>query len=122
MKYAVIMIPLLLLSGPAHAEWVKIDEQVTQYVDPDTISRKGDLVKMWILADFKSSAGFDWSIKQQREFDCAKDSHRHLATLTFSGHMGKGRVMGSDRDISEWYSVEPGTMQQTLWKVACGKQ
>ena len=123
MKYAVIMVPLLVLStGPVCAEWVKIDEQVTNYVDPDTISRKGDLVKMWILADIKSSAGFVWSIKQQREFDCAKDSHRHLATLTFSGPMGKGRVMGSDRDISEWYSVEPGTMPQTLWKVACGKQ
>ena len=36
MKYAVIMIPLLLLSGPAHAEWVSIGENyngITTYVE-----------------------------------------------------------------------------------------
>ena len=120
---------LVLSCGvPALAEWVAIGEEqagqvsMTYYVDPDTIRRKGELVKMWFLADSKSPEGIVGSSKQQREYDCAEDSHRHLATLSFSGHMGKGRLIARLRDISEWYSVEPGTMQQTLWKVACGKQ
>jgi hypothetical protein len=52
-----LLITLLVLSsGPAYAEWVKIDEidPYTLYVDPDTIRRKGDLVKMWQVYDFKA--------------------------------------------------------------------
>ena len=44
------MIALLVLrSGPAYAEWEQIyktDDGMTLYVDPDSIRRKEDLVKM----------------------------------------------------------------------------
>jgi hypothetical protein len=47
---------LVLTSGSAEAEWMSItktEEGTTVYADPDTIRRKGDLVKMWELYDFK---------------------------------------------------------------------
>ena len=50
-----LLITLLALSsGPAYAEWVKVNENdtFTVYVDPDTIRRKGDLVEMWTLYDY----------------------------------------------------------------------
>ena|SRR2546430_7958131 len=53
-----LLITLLVLSSaPAYAEWVAVgttDDGMTTYADPDTISRKGDLVKMWALYDFKT--------------------------------------------------------------------
>jgi hypothetical protein len=55
-------LPLLMLlivsSGPAYAEWVSIgstDDGTTAYADPDTIRRKEEIVKMWILFDFKTT-------------------------------------------------------------------
>jgi hypothetical protein len=53
-----LMILLVLSSGPAYAEWVETghhesDDSVV-YADPDTIRRKGDRVKMWELDDFKT--------------------------------------------------------------------
>ena len=53
-----LLITLLLLSSsPAYAEWVKIGDQdqlgMTVYADRETIRRKGALVKIWQLLDFK---------------------------------------------------------------------
>ena len=45
---------VVLRSGPAYAEWVVVsgDESgTTAYVDPGTIRRNGDLVKMWTRYD-----------------------------------------------------------------------
>src|SRR6185295_8535414 len=54
-----LLITLLVLSrGQACAEWVPVasnDERgVTTYVDPDTISHKGYLVKLWTLFNWKT--------------------------------------------------------------------
>jgi hypothetical protein len=56
-----LLIALLVLSsGPAYAEWVAIgttDDGMTIYFDPDTIRRKGYLVKMWSLMDYEATRG-----------------------------------------------------------------
>jgi hypothetical protein len=54
-----LLITLLVLSrGQGCAEWVPVasnDERgVTTYVDPDTISHKGYLVKLWTLFNWKT--------------------------------------------------------------------
>ena len=52
---------LVLNIGPAYAEWVAIGSSeslggYTVYVDPDTIRRNGDLVKVWALTDYTTIA------------------------------------------------------------------
>ena len=52
-----LLVTLLVLgSGSAYAEWVKISSNDTAiyYADPEAIRRKGTLVKMWVLVDFKT--------------------------------------------------------------------
>ncbi len=124
------LITLLLLSGgPAYAEWmwVSANNQVglTIYVDPDTISRNGDLVELWQLYDYKAvqTVGGDsfLSSKAHRQFDCVKQRTRLLAFTHFTGNMGSGNRIVSDRDESEWRPVTPGSVGQSMWKVACGK-
>jgi hypothetical protein len=96
----------VLSSVPAYAEWVKVISPVsrnyTAYIDPDTIRRKGSLVKRWELYDFKTiqtgERGSFFSFKQQMEYDCAEEQSRQLAIYAYSGQMG------SD------------------WKLACSKQ
>ena len=120
---------LVLCCAPAYAGWVEIgisNNGTTVYVDPDTIRRKGDLVKMWILYDFNATQTVlkksYLSSRSQDEYDCTEDRHRALATTSFSGNMGSGKVRSSYSIKGKWEPVPPGTITQTLWKVACDKQ
>ena len=121
---------LVLSSGPVFAEWVLTsgdDESgLTVYIDPDSIRRKGNLVKMWQLYDYKTVqtvAGDSLlSIKRYNEFDCTEERTRMLAYTWFSGNMASGKVVYSTPDEQQWEPVIPRTINRTLWKVACGKK
>ena len=120
-----LLIALLALSSePGYAEWVFVsgdDEAgMTVYVDPATIRRNGDLVKMWHLSDRKTMEGYG-SITSQREYDCAAARHRLLGASIFSGHMGRGQVLEDNLEASQWIPVAPDS-GQALWKIACGKK
>ena len=121
---------LLLSSGPVYAEWVLTsgndDAGLTVYVDPDTIRRKGNLVKMWQLYDYKTVqtvAGDSLlSIKRYNEYDCTEERTRMLAYTWFSGNMGSGKVVYSTPDEQQWEPVIPPSINRTLWNVACSKK
>ena len=120
---------LLLCTGPVCAEWVAIgstDDGTTAYADPDTIRRKEEIVKMWILFDFKTTqtvAGhLMLSIKGEEEYDCDGIRRRVLTFSEFSGNMGGGQEVNSTSGEGTWVPVVPGGVVQTLWTFACGKK
>ena len=125
-----LLITLLVLSsGPVYAAWelVSGDDEagLTVYVDRDTIRRKGNLVKMWQLYDYKTVqavAGDSLlSIQRHNEYDCTEERTRMLAYRWFSSNMGKGRVVYKTAEEQPWAPVVPRSIDQTLWKVACSK-
>ena len=132
MKARLLLIALLSLSsGPAYGEWVLFSETqtgLTVYVDPDTIRREGDLVKMWQLLDYKTIqtvAGDSFlSSKTQSEYDCAGERLRLLEFMNFSGNMGSGRqdVVSIVPDEKTWISIIAESPGKRLWKVACAKK
>jgi hypothetical protein len=120
---------LVMCSTPAFAEWVKhgtAESGTTVYADPDTIRRKGDLVKMEVLFDFKTiqtKAGASYlSAKAQMEYDCAEQRFEGLAVMYFSGNIGSGNLLVRSSGIGKWLPVSRGSLDQTLWEVACNKQ
>jgi hypothetical protein len=121
---------LVLNSGPAYAEWVSIDANNqrgrTIYTDPDTIRLKGDVVTMWSLHDYKTvqtmGSSSYLSYKVQTEYDCAEEQIRKLASTFFSGNMGSGDVVYSVSKEGKWQRVEPGSLGQSEWEVACDKE
>jgi len=124
---------LVLSSEPTCAEWIDIastegDAGYTLYVDPDTIRRKENQAKMWVLFDYKlvQRAGAPpilyLSERTQEQFDCAEERLRRLAYTWFSLNMAKGDMVANDVDGSKWQPVAPGTIGLLMWKVACGKQ
>jgi hypothetical protein len=125
-----LLITLLVLSGgPAYGEWVAIgstDDGMTAYADPDTIRRKEETVKMWILFDFKTTqtvAGhLMLSIKGQEEYDCDGKRRRVLTFSEFSGNMGGGQEVNSTSGEGTWVPVVPEGVVQTLWSFACSKK
>jgi hypothetical protein len=126
-----LLITLLVLSsGPAYAEWVEIDSSdsnggYTAHVDPDTIRRKGDLVKMWYLFDYKTQQtmrnGSYLSERAQGQFDCAEERFRLLALMYSSGNMGIGNTIYTDLNEGKWAPVAPKSIGEVMWKAACRK-
>jgi surface-adhesin protein E len=124
-----LMITLLVLSsGPVYAAWMLTsgnDEAgLKVYIDPDSIRRNGDLAKMWQLLDYKTVqtvAGDSLlSMKRFSEYDCATKRTRMLGYTWFSGNMGGGKVVFSAPEVQQWEPVVPRSINQTLWKAACG--
>ena len=124
---------LVLSSGSVYAEWVAVEKDYllpglqTVYVDPETIRREGSLVTMWQLTDFKTMQGgrsptrFS-STKTQKQFDCAEARTRLLRVTDFWGIMGTGEPAEAYIEKGNWVRVEPESMNQALWEVACGKE
>jgi surface-adhesin protein E len=125
-----LLITLLMLSGgPAFADWMSLGESdsgTTVYADPTTMRREGDLVKMEVLFDFKTvrtKEGVSYlSAKAHMEYDCAVQRYEGLAVMYFSGNMGNGNVLDRSSGKGKWLRISPGSLDQSLWKLACGKK
>ena len=130
MKQLIVTMLLVLSYAPAYAEWVEVSANkmagVVAYADPDTIRRKGDLVKMSSLFDLKprqtGMAKSYLSIKSQQAYDCAQDRSRALAYTKFAGNMGHGAEVYSVSVEQKWKPITPMSVGQELWKVACGER
>lgn len=129
MKLLLLLTFLALSSGPACAEWMSFGESgsgTTVYADPTTKSRDGDLVKMWVLFDFKTAqakADVSYlSAKAHMEYDCAKPRYEGLTVIYVSGNMGNGNILDRSSAKSMWIRISPGTLDHDLWKLACGKR
>jgi hypothetical protein len=130
MKRLIVITLLVLSSSPAYAEWIKVSDSdeagMTVYVDPATIRRNRNLVKMWQFYDYKTVqtvAGIGFlTVKEQWEFDCAEERRRVLALTEFSGNMGSGTVVYTNSEVGKWQPVAPSSIGQLLWKFACGKK
>jgi len=102
------------------------DLSVTVYANPDTIRRKEDTVKMWLLHDYKTvQTAIDvsyLSAKVKIEFDCSEERQRILTFTEYSGNMGRGKPVYTDPVEDEWEPITPDAISQTLWKIACKKK
>ena len=121
---------LVLSSGPAFAEWIKVVDNdqtgITVYADPMTVRRNGNLVKGWLLYDFKTIQTKTYaaflSFTALSEIDCTEERARQLALTNFSRNMGTGEVVYTGAAEGKWYPVPPESVDRTLWKLACGKK
>jgi hypothetical protein len=129
------LITLLFLStAPVNAEWVAVEKDYllsglqTLYVDPDSIRKEGTLVTMRQLIDFKWMQGSArgptrfLSTETHKQFDCAEKRLRLLAFTEFSHRLATGIRADGYVDTGRWIPVEPESMNQALWEVACGKE
>ncbi len=96
------------------------------YVDPATVLRQGNLVKVLVLYDFKfvqAIKGKSYlSATWQQQFDCAEHRSRQLAYKYLSDSMGNGKVMFAGGDESnKWSPVVPKSAAAILWNIVCAK-
>ena len=129
MRKYLLMLLLAAASSNAMAEWVRfgtvLDGNITYYADPTTISKDGEMAKMWVLQDYLTAQSnrHYLSARSQSEYDCKNKNVRPISISFHSGNMGRGEVIDTvaARDDA-WIPVPPDTMFDTLWKLACSKQ
>ena len=120
---------LVLNSSVAYAEWVKVSDRdeagKTVYVDPATIRRNSNLVKIWQFFDYKTVQTVGGtrflSNKEEWEFDCVEGRSRSLGLKEYSGNMGSGTVVYTNSQVGKWLPVVPGSIGHIVWNVACQK-
>lgn len=129
MRRAVLMMILAVMSSSAMAKWVEAGSKldvVSTYIDPATIRKEGNMVKVWTLTDRKAPRTIGGvthlSMKQHEEYDCKEKQSRSHGASFHSRNMGKGKVVYSDSVTSEWEPVYLGSAGEILWKIACEKQ
>jgi hypothetical protein len=125
---------------PPGETWVAVDSAYqsparnTVYYDPTTIRRDGALSTLWQLTDYRwmqGNAPFGqfmmgphrfFSTKSHKEFDCVNKHVRLLASSEHSQHMGTGVQNAVAVAQGSGLPIEPGSINEALWNVACGKK
>ncbi len=122
-----VLILLALVSTDAMAEWSKVGKiaEASVYIDRATIHRRGSVVRMWDMFDFGAAQQADgttyFSFKSLTEYDCTQETTRPLRIIAFTRHMGTGAVASSLNATSPWARVPPASMEELLWRRACGR-
>ena len=124
----IFMMLFAAVSINAMADWVKIGESneiSSNYADPATIRKDGNMVQMWDMTDFKTAQTFNgvvfMSLKSQSQYDCKEEQIRELSENGYSGSLGAGKsVLGFG--IREWHPVKHHSTSEALLELACGRK
>lgn len=120
---------LALVSTSAMAEWTLVDwnDELSAFINNETIRKDGDKVKVWTLLNYNSIQGegkYKYkSQKTQHQYDCKKEQFRIIASITYSEKMGEGNnssIFNSSND--EWNPIPPDSIVENSYKIACGKK
>jgi Surface-adhesin protein E len=129
MRKPIATMLLAAVSSSAMAEWVQVSgtESNTVYADPATIHMAGNTVKMWSLYDFKAAQAIGelqsyLSSKQQYEYDCKEKRLRTFSYSFHAGNMATGEVTLSATKTGDWERIAPASVDNDLWKIACGQR
>ena len=125
------LIALALVLGSAHAsaEWTAIhrfEDDTRIYVDRRTARRDGHLAQVrhlvrWGEPQVDPGMPPYLSTVVVTAYDCVTKREKYLGSTSFSGAMGDGATVVSDEDEAPgWASISDGSMEEKLWKIACG--
>lgn len=130
MKKLLLTLTLTLFGTNALAEWTKVGESEDKggyvvYADLTSLHKANDRAKMWTLIDYtkeQEEAGAEFLSKEvRRKYDCKSRHTRILAFKLYRWNMGQGELVRSYNQPQDWVRVQPESMDETEWKVACSE-
>jgi hypothetical protein len=125
MKKLLLIIIFIFSISPLHAEWKPIIqlENLSQYIETNSIKPKGKIVSYWMLEDHTSLQDGSWlSMKYKSENNCETEEFRHISLNYYSENMGNGKAVSNINNISPWSHVVPGTTGEYIHKFVCKKR
>ena len=127
----ILMLMLLMVSMNVSAEWTNVggnvDDTRTVYVDFETLRKKDNNTKIWVLMDFKTVNQIKnvkfLTMINRFEYNCNEETVRQLDFYLYSGNMGSGEIVFSQTNIkNEPQSMLPNSMNENVFKITCGKK
>ena len=103
---------LILAATSAWADWVKVAENVdtTFYIDPATIAKSGNIRQAAELRDYaKEERDGARSRRSMVDIDCTAEKLRMLGITDYAEPMGRGKVLASREQASDWGYAGPVT-------------
>ena len=111
------------------ADWAKVGETdgYVYYADHASIRKADETVTMSDLFDYKtarSEGGGAPALSKmtERGYDCQNQKSQAIKTTWYSGQMGTGAVVRSNKDSDQLLPVMVGSATAALIKIACGNQ
>lgn len=124
--FATLMLTCLI----SRAEWevTSVAAEQVIYHDKQTKKSRGNIVRMWTLADFPEVRSEDFgdflSMTTLDAFDCSEKTHALVRAMFYAEKLGTGSVVHSvqvkEKDI-EWLEISPATVAEDEWAIACSK-
>ena len=120
---------LAIASSGALAEWTELarfEDGTRIYVDRSTLRRQGDMAQVQHLVRWGEPQADPGqppylSTVVLMTYDCAAKRERYLGSTSHAGAMGNGITVIADRDEAQsWDSISDNSMEEQLWKAACG--
>ena len=127
-RFAVALV-LAVLGSNAQAEWVEIEkfeDGMRVFVDKATARRSGDMAQVlhlvrWGEPQVEPGSPNYLSTIVRTMYDCIGKREKYMASTSYTGTMGNGTKVISDEDeVENWYSISESSLEDKLWKVACG--
>jgi hypothetical protein len=128
-KHLILTLLLIFAAAPARADWVKVgqtektvlyvmSEKTVFYIDPATITKDGNLRKVWEIHDLseKGPRG-ERSILIQVEYDCAEKLMRPLHASAKSRPMGQGEILKVEQPAEDWITLRPDKEGEVFLKI-----
>jgi hypothetical protein len=121
-------------SRPMPTDWIMVKDTTptgdgfVTYAAPNTIRKTGTTVTMLSMIDFMVIPGaalgrphVSWI--DEWEYDCEYKRLRPLEFREYSGKMGtRKNVYSVTSSGFLGIAMKPGSVSETLWKMACGKE
>lgn len=125
--FGLLITGFLVVSESSHAEWIKVTSDptigMTTYVDPSSIYKEIELVKVSTLDDFISSHGMAGQQYLSRRADLylnCKDAKERLIDLTlYTERMGKGKAVLSANGPVTWSPVSARNVGSAMLNYVC---
>jgi len=117
-----LLLALLLATSSAWAGWVQVGQVDSSdfYIDPETIRKDGNLVKVWQMSDLKKQTKEGVLSRRGRfEYDCKQERFRTLSITTHSEPMAGGETLDSLTPNGNWLDIPPSSAVAAILKIVC---
>lgn len=117
-----LLLALLLVTSSAWAGWVQVTQTDSSdfYIDPETIRRDGNLVRVWQIAELKQrDKDGELSRRSRMEYDCKQERRRSLSLSTHSEPMAGGKTLESFTPDGSWREIPPDSAGSDILKIVC---
>ncbi|MEY4466358.1 MAG: hypothetical protein RIR21_151 [Pseudomonadota bacterium] len=122
-KTVATSIVLLLMSPLAHAEWVRMFQNIhgtAYYMDPTSVEHHGSMRRVWEMESFKEATKEGLrSIRLYKEYDCKKELGHFKKYVAHTGPEATGEIMGHVETPSQWKTVNASPANKLVFSEVC---